>query len=297
MPFGMTDYVQSVLVQEKVYIGGGRVNINFSDKSFVVMEYDTVSGKWDLLPSYSKCDFTMAVISQQLVLIGGSDEEGSVSKQLGIWKADLKEWTQCYPEMSTARFGCSAFSRSDWLVAAGGCDENYDPLCSVEILNTETKQWYTAPPLPLPLVDMKTALVEDVCYFMGDYEGGEESRPSDQVFSMSVQDLLLHIDTNDACQYDICEEITALPSKGSSPLSFGGSLFAVGGLDKDNNTVDSIYHYQAPTKEWVKIGHLPSPISSCTCIMISDKELLVAGGDNPGDFWLHQKRVDIAQVL
>ena len=35
--------------------------------------------------------------------------------------------------------------------------------------------------------------------------------------------------------------------------------------------------------EWVKVGDLPTPRSSCTCAIITDREILVAGGHSqPG---------------
>ena len=64
-----------------------------------------------------------------------------------------------------------------------------------------------------------------------------------------------------------------------SPPSIGGSLLAVGGRDisSDINTT-AIHLYQPDTGEWVKVGDLPTPCSSCTCVMITDREILVAGG-------------------
>ena len=48
MPFGMAGYVQSVMVQGKLYVGGGDAGRGGDD--YTVMEYDTRSGKWATLP-------------------------------------------------------------------------------------------------------------------------------------------------------------------------------------------------------------------------------------------------------
>ena len=64
MPFAMSDYVQSVVVQGKVYVGGGEPKYA-NDDCYIVMEYDIRSGKWAKLPPY-KVFYSLA--SEQLKL-------------------------------------------------------------------------------------------------------------------------------------------------------------------------------------------------------------------------------------
>ena len=66
MPFRMGDYVQSVVVEETVYVGGGHVSGNN-----YVMAYDISTGKWTTLPPYRTYYFAMTAINNQLVLVGG----------------------------------------------------------------------------------------------------------------------------------------------------------------------------------------------------------------------------------
>ncbi len=47
MPFGMSESIQSVVINGMVYVGGGSTNINNT-----VMTYDTHSGRWGTLPPY-----------------------------------------------------------------------------------------------------------------------------------------------------------------------------------------------------------------------------------------------------
>ena len=51
-----------------VFVGGGFAG---RDNNYIVMEYDTCSGKWDMLPQYKLCNFSMTVIDNQLVLYSG----------------------------------------------------------------------------------------------------------------------------------------------------------------------------------------------------------------------------------
>ena len=55
---------------------------------------------------------------------------------------------------------------------------------------------------------------------------------------------------------------------------------AVGGRDRDKKALTAIHLYQPDTGEWVKVGDLPTPRFSCACVMITDRKILVAGGES-----------------
>ena len=111
----------------------------------------------------------MTAINNQLVLVGGDEHGGGRSKVVGVWDADNKQRTHPYPEMHTARSSCSAVVHNEWLVVAGGISASGPMLSSVEVMNTNSKQWCAGPPTPIPWSYMKTATVGDECYFMGGY--------------------------------------------------------------------------------------------------------------------------------
>ena len=107
------------------------------------MRYDTRSGKWTNLQLYKAKHFAMTVIHNQLVLVGGI-ENGLYSRVLCVWRADSKEWTHPYPEMPTGRLDCSAVVYyNEWLVVAGGKSISETVLSSVDVMNTDNKQWCT----------------------------------------------------------------------------------------------------------------------------------------------------------
>ena len=108
----------------------------------------------------------MTAINNQLVSVGGEEHSGGRSKVLGVWN---KQWTHLYPEMYTARSRCSAIVHNEWLVVAGGRSASGVPLSSVEVMNTNSKQWYAGSPTPTPWSHLRTATVGDECYFMGGY--------------------------------------------------------------------------------------------------------------------------------
>ena len=256
-----------------MYVGGGYTGYGSDDK-YIVMEYDISSGKWAKFPPYRACYFAMTAINNQLVLVGGWGH-GGYSKVLCVWRAESKEWTHPYPDMPTARSQCSAVVYNEWLAVAGGWDG--ERLSSVEVMNTDSKQWYAVPPIPTPW-SVRTAVVGDTCYFMGGYTG----RFTTEAYSVSLPALISQLPSLDSRergkQHQIWKVIPGLQTILSTPLSIRGSLLAVGGRDRDNKAVSAILLYQPDTGEWMKVGDLPTPRYNCTCAMITDTEMLVAGG-------------------
>ena len=284
MPFKMSDYVQSVVVEGTVYVGGGYAG---SANNYIVMTYDITTGKWATLPRYRAWRFAMTAINNQLVLVGGIEQGDGKSKVVGVWDADNKQWTHPYPEMHTARSLCSAVVHKEWLVVAGGWSQGAK-LSSAEVMKTNSKQWYRYAgfPTPIPWSSMKTATVGDECYFMGGSTATVFPTNTNTVYSVSLSAFTTRHSSTRKGQ--IWKEITGLQTTNSTPLSISGSLLAVGGKDKYDKAVTAIHHYQPDTGEWVKVGDLPTPRYDCTCAMITEREFLVAGGfDN---------RLDIALI-
>ena len=159
----------------------------------------------------------------------------------------------------------------------------------IELLNTDSKQWYTGPPTPLHWTDMRTAIMGNQCYFMGGLDNVGLSTP--RVFSMSFPALLSQLRSKKSgLEIWNSKEIPGLQFTRSSPLSIGGSSLAIGGSNKNKDAVSEIHLYKPDTGEWVKVGDLPTPRSRCTSVMLTDRELLVAGGWDGRNM---SKRVDI----
>ena len=188
MPFAMSSYVKSVVVQGTVYVGGGYSN----GDNCVVMAFGITSGKWTTLPPYRSHYFAMTAINNQLVLVGGKDNHGD-SKVLGVWCADNERWIHPYPEMHTACSYCSAVVYNEWLVVAGGVAGR-----NVEVMNIDNQQWFAGPPTPTPWYRMRTATVGDVCYFMGGYTSTVFFSDVNIVYSVSLSALTAGVSSNNA---------------------------------------------------------------------------------------------------
>ena len=188
MPFGMDEYIQSVVINGMVYVGGGNADTIVND--YTVMTYDIHSGRWGTLPPYRARFFGMTVIRDQLVLVGGQDD-GNCSKSLGVWRSDDKKWVDLYPDMPTPRYGSSVVTYNEWLIVAGGTN-NGCLLSSVDVMNIDTKQWYSGPPAPRGFYSMKTAIVGDMCYYMGGY-GGANGYATSNIYRVSLPALISQV--------------------------------------------------------------------------------------------------------
>ncbi len=119
MPVAMGAYIQSVQINDTVYVGGGVTDRDEND--YKVMAYNMQSCQWHTLPPYSTRWFAMTTINNKLVVVGGRNRDGYDSSELREWQPDSNQWTHLFPPMSTPRCVPSATSYKHWLVVAGGC--------------------------------------------------------------------------------------------------------------------------------------------------------------------------------
>ncbi len=272
MPVAMSAYIQSVEINDTVYVGGGETD-RYED-AYIVMAYNTQSCQWHTLPPYSTRYFAMTTINNKLVVVGGRNRDYSDSSELGEWQPDSNQWTHPFPPMSTPRYGPSATSYKHWLVVAGG----YHGVClqTVEVLDVSNMQWSTGPSTPTPWMMMKSTTIGDTWYLMGGaYEGWLHDSPD--VYSVSLEALVSHSSSDSS---NIWNKLPSLNCTDSCPLNIGGSLLAVGGWDmKSKKPVSTIQRYVPETNTWVQAGQLPHAVRTCTCIMTSDKVHVMGGYD------------------
>ena len=268
MPLAMGDYIQAVEIGGTVFVGGG-----ISEDSDIVMSYDTRSSQWNSLPPCSTRYFSMAVIKNILILVGGYFGGDQYSRELILWESKNRQWTKVFPPMPTARSRASSTCYKYWLVVAGG----YKALCclnTVEILDVTTCQWFTGPSTPTPWGYMKSITIENTWYLMG----GDCGSLYD-VYSASLEAIVTVPSQNSS----IWQKLTLLEYMYSCPLNHNGLLLAVGGKEKNHNPSSAIMCYTPDIGTWVPAGELPHTLYSCACITVSDK-LYVFGGDNTSHY-------------
>ncbi len=271
MSVAMSGYIQSVEINDTVYVGGWT---DRDEDDYSVMAYITQSCQWHTLPPYSTRWFAMTTINNKLVVVGGMNKEDSDSSELGEWQPDSNQWTHPFPPMSTPHSWPSATSYKHWLVVAGG----YHGVClqTVEVLDVSNMQWSTGPSTPTPWRSMTSTTIGDTWYLMG---GVCEKLLCDSpdVYSVSLEALVSHSSSDSS---NIWNKLPPHNCTRSCPLNIGGSLLAVGGRDMTSRkTVSTIQRYVPETNTWVQAGQLPHAVYDCTCIMTSDKVHVMGGHD------------------
>ena len=272
------------VVNNKVYIGGG-ITSSVKDGQTVIV-YDPQRDSYDTLPPYTYQYFSMAVVNNQLVLVGGMDGgTDKTTNHLGVWNG---QWTHPLPPMTTARHSASVVAHNNrWLVVMGGRGDDGKLSC-VEILDTsDSRQWYRATPLPHRCARVLPVTIGNMCYLLGGFTS-TTGGASMKVLSVCLDYLITQAVSQPAgaSAQPTSSPWQALPDtplKWSTALSFNGALLAVGS-SKD------IYHYQPSSKRWIKAGELPTEREDCTCTVLPSGEVFVAGGSGT------ERRVDIALI-
>ena len=294
MPFGMRGYPNVVVFKGKAYIGGG-IPSPKSDARTVVI-YHPEHDSYESLPPYTHSYFSIAVIIDQLVLVGGCNVHDYAEKtnKLAVWHEKSKRWTHPLPPMTTACDSPSvAIHNNRWLVVIGGHGSHGD-LSRVEILDTLLSlQWYLATSLPHPCHKASSATIGNMCYVVGGFN--KEFGPSKKVFSVCLDDLIsLAVSPPTAPTLSPWQSLPDTPLNQTTALAFKGILLTVGGRDCSVSGTTVINVYQTSSNSWVKAGSLTTKRHTSGCTVLPSGEVLVAGGD--GDEETRQK-IEIASIL
>ncbi|XP_064407296.1 uncharacterized protein LOC135352080 isoform X2 [Halichondria panicea] len=244
MPIKMGDSVQSVVIGDTVYVGGGFA-VNDRDRCTVMkLEQD----QWTKLPEYTAKYFAMTSLANRLVLVGGNNPRNKKrTNQLAVFESG--EWTHPYPPMNIARSSSTAVSFNNRIIVAGG-DDDKERTSSVEVLDVASRRWYIAQSLPNPRSSLKSTLIGNTLYLMGGYDHTLSATKT--VYHVDLTELVAKAHSN-LDTPTLWQTLQEAPLFWSAPLSIGRSLLAVGGLDDRVNPSSVIHLYQPDTRRWVKV--------------------------------------------
>ena len=289
MPNGMGYGIQAVVIGSNVYVGGGE-----GQNEETVMVYSLQTGTWRTLPPYESRWFGMAVVNNQLVLVGGqSKSTRRVTNVLGLWDERSQTWTHPFPVMPTARRSLSVVFYQKWLVTAGGSAGRGLYLNKVELLDTLSGEWYEGSPLPKRCSDMSSAISGNMWYLS---EGLISVGGSNKNILCVCLDVLISqavsqsAGTTPPPTPSPWQTLPELPVPLSTALIIRGSLLTVGG-----GWSSAIHLYQPSRRSWVKECDLPTQRCLCACIVLPSGEIFVAGGGN--SLLGYSTKVDIATIV
>ena len=298
-PIHMTSHPQAVVVGDKVYLGGGYAMPE--DCAATVLMYDSQSKTWGT--PFPKCPtkyFGLAVINGSKLAIVAGTEYSSRTKTGYVYTWDL---TSEQPQTKWERLQCasmlnyrslvSVVSYRNWLIAVGGEGRDGRLVDAVEKLDTEAepnkRHWSTCAKLSTKSAQLSLSIVDDKHFAFctsSKVPTSSVGMPSNAVFWASLDQLLES--NKDTPQAEVWHEIKHLPIKSSTALSFKGSLYALGGIEKNSFSKVSkcIYKYdqnaggdESPSAIWKKVSELPFAVYQCATVQLGN-EIFLYGKSN-----------------
>jgi len=271
MPRPAGGYVQAVVLEDNVYVCGRQ--------------------QWMEPLIYQFSHFSMTIVKNQLVLIGGNDGESPV-RRVSVLDAGTKDWACPYEDMPTPRFSASTATYKNFLIVMGGCavvqkhprghgrggfrrrgefmKGNGSVLSVCEILNVANNQWHSTRATPISWTAMRTVVVGDVLYAVGGHISYGVT--TEKVYSASVHDLIEQSSIQKEGA-EVWREMKVDNCVLSTPVVIEGFLHLCGGLGNGQ-----IRRYIAETNEWLEVGEMPRVQCKSAIAVTSAGDLFVAGG-------------------
>ena len=252
--------------------------------STTVHSYDSNTQEWSRLPAAPHTHSTLVVVHHVLTMVGGQISGGATDSLLSLMGEgrDIK-WLPNLPAMPTKRYVTAAVCSGHSLIVAGGYDGR-NKLSTVEVLDTDTRQWSIASALTHPFFRATISICGERLYMLGGLDQAGYSTRS--VLSCSISELLQScqpqplagkLRTAPANQSTIWRRVADAPHYWSSCATLCGQLVAVGGYEAFKNT-SAIAGYNETTDSWEAMGDMPTARCQALVVILNGKMMVVGGG-------------------
>ena len=273
LPIGMKD-CQAVWCEEKLYVGGG-TTVTQSDSSTIIHVYSPDNNEWGSMNTITPVShYALAVYQYQIVLVGGkecsSENDSQSTNKVWVMTESDEHWNaDIIPPMSLQRCGAVAVSTDSVLIVTGG--ERVTFKLYVEMYDGSMSQWWNIKgPRDLDSNDVKIAIHEGDCYLMGGQQGIS-------VFSASLVSLTCirssKVGSDHEEDLSLWRQIPDIPRQVAwgCPAIFGSRLVVQNG--------GFLFGYCPNSRVWVLVLKTPNENIYSTCVIGSNKELMIVGGE------------------
>ena len=270
-------------------VSHGKMAYFNSGDSTSVYSYDSQGQLWQELPDCHSKDSALVMAANKLTTVGG-EQHGRPTNSLASLTGEGKDskWVELFPRMPTARCDLAAVCRGRNVIAAGGSGGGGRILSTVEILDTDLRQWSSAASLPHPMWAASITVCGDLLYLLGGLDQNDHRTLS--VLTSSITDLL-HQQQETANQPAVWRRAADAPYYWSTAVSVGGQLLAICGEDEAREDTSAIVAYDPTSDSWQDMGHMTTPRSYPLVALLPSNELIVAGGVGG------EKKVEIGNVV
>ena len=260
-----------------------------SSSSHSVHAYDLEKEVWSQMPECPHECFTLAIVNGLLTAVGGKQSGNSTNTLLSLTgEGSRRKWSEHFPPMPTKRCLTAVVCSGRSLVVAGGQADNFTRLSTVEVMDTESLQWFTASSLPHPLNEASATTCGENLYLLGGYD--QSGTPTNSVFTCSLSVLLQSCQpqsleaspkTSLPQEPRVWQNTADIPVNRSTCTTLCGQLLAVGGRDSDYKSTTAIYKYDPVKNSWTVISHMATPRWPSLVAVLPGDKLMVVGGYTP----------------
>ena len=209
------------------------------------------------------------------ILIGGKDTvTGKVTGKLSTYVND--HWEEIYPPMPTPRGWLGVALEDNLLITAGGMCAGA-AVSTVEVLNTESKQWYSLKSLqlPEPLYLFGITISSGYVYIGGGMNTAEELTKS--YWRLPWSAIQQSVQSRDNTSSPVTWEKIADSPFFASPLLPNSKLPVLfGGFD--GKTRSDIFVYDPTQKRWTAVGNISTECGRPCVVPINSYAVFVCGG-------------------
>ena len=289
---------------QKMERGSAAVDANiafFNGRGSTVHCYNSDTREWHRLPDAPHTQSTLVVVHHILTMVGGQISDGATDSLLSlVGEGEDKKWLPHLPAMPTKRYDAAAVCSGRSLIIAGGRDDS-DRLATVEVLDTDARQWFIASSLTHPLTMATISICGERLYMLGGYQTDYLTR---SVLSCSIPELLQScqprptllkriLRTAPANHSTIWRQVADAPHYWSSCATLCGQLVAVGGYEALEST-SAISVYNETADSWEAMGNMPTARWRALVAILNGK-MMVVGGDVEGG--LFGNATDVVEIL
>ena len=259
---------------------------SWSSTSSSVHAYDLEKEVWSQMPECPHEYFTLAIVNGLLTAVGGWKSAKPTNTLLSLTgEGSRRKWSEHFPPIPTKRWLTAVVCSGRSLVVAGGKGGDNDTrLSTVEVMDTESLQWFTASSLPHPLTEASATICGENLYLLGGF--GESGTPTNSVFTCSLSALLQScqpqsLETSPKMSLSqeprVWQKTADIPVNQSTCTTLCGQLLAVGGRDSDGKPTTAIHKYDPVKNSWTVISHMATPRYSSLVAVLPGDKLMVVG--------------------
>ena len=280
--------------------GSAAVDANiayFNGRHFTtVYRYDSDTREWHRIPNAPHIQSTLVVVHHILTMVGGKISNRATDSLLSlIGEGRGKKWLPNLPAMPTKRYNTAAVCSRHSLIVAGG-EDGSNRLATVEVLDTDARQWSIASSLTHPLTEATISICGEWLYMLGGSD--QTSYETRSVLSCFIPELLQSCQTPTRWQRvaqklksTIWRQVADAPHHLSSCATLCGQLVAVGGREAGKYT-SAICIYNETADSWEAMANMPTARCQAVVAILNGKMTVVGGV--VGGYWTE---TDVVEIL